>query len=234
MNFDFESDGETVNFPRSKFLNPSFDKIDSTSDIPEFTQPEFAELSLASLKKIMLSAQDDAISAINSLGIQTKNLKWKEVMLSSLEESDSANIFVEEERDVSTSKYIDIDEDTEDLLVNEFLEGICLRDYSGKYEAGDSDSGFFNLVDEHGIEKLILKRSYIWFLQNGDTRISNDRLKRFEVDEKTKKTSQIAVGENQKMDSVSIGDWCLIENLSTNQYVIGLILEFGYMNEKKK
>ena len=79
----------------------------------------------------MLSAQDDAISAINSLGIQIKNLKWKEVILSSLEESDSANIFVEEERDVSTSKYIDIDEDTEDLLVNEFLGGICLRDYSG-------------------------------------------------------------------------------------------------------
>ena len=75
LNFDFESDGETVNFPRSKFLNPSFDKIDSTSDIPEFTQPEFAELSLASLKKIMLSAQDDANSAINSLAIQTKNFK---------------------------------------------------------------------------------------------------------------------------------------------------------------
>ena len=106
--------------------------------------------------------------------------------------------------------------------------------YSGEYEAGDSDSGFVNLVDEHGIEKLILKRSYIWFLQNGDTRISNDRLKRFEVDEKTKKTSQVAVGKNQKMDSVSLGDWCLIENLSINQYVIGLILEFGYMNEKKK
>ena len=80
---------------------------------------------------------------------------------------------------------------------------------------------------------MILKRSYIWFLQNGDTRISNDRLKRFEVDEKTKKTSQIAVGENQKMDSVSIGDWCLFENLSPNQCVIGLILEFGYINKKK-
>ena len=186
LNFDFESDGETVNFPQSKFLNPSFDKVDSTSDIPEFTQSEFAELSLASIKKIMLSAKDDAISAINSLGIQTTNFKWKEVMLSSWEERDSASIFVDEERDVSTSKYIDIDEDTEDLLVNEFREGICLRDYSGECEAGNSDSDFVDLVDEHGIEKLILKRSYIWFLQNGGTRISNDRLKRFEVDEKTK------------------------------------------------
>lgn len=235
---DFEAENETIPFPRMRYMNPSFDRInDEIADINTFSE---YPLNRDSIKEIMMIAKNDAMKDIQTLGINPTASAANNIMDDVLTAEDKD--FVDEERDINVNhpeseNEVDeeIDEDTDEPAEDGTDELLNMVDYSNEYDADDPMCPVTKVKNSAtGITRIVKKTTYCWLLQQGVTKLSNDRLLRVQQPMKTTMVQGRKIQKLQKMDKVYINDWCLFKIKDSEQCLMGHVTGFTYITDSNK
>ena len=207
--------------------------------IDDFLEP----VNITSICAAMQKAKNDAFAAISNLGIQAKLEDANSIMsdIFSSEQADLTDEIFDEERDIEvrqaqnnvSEEFDRIESGSEGFNVQEDFEGeISLKDYSTNYNIGQESSSLLEVVDSVS-KKFIRKTSYIWLLGKESAKLSSDRLERVKDTGNMKTTASGPITAIQKLETISIGQWCIFSSSLDQRGLIGQVHDFGYMMEKK-
>lgn len=249
----FENLKETVNFPKmQKLYRQSTEKPNITHVMPEDD----------AIERTVQEAYESALKICVQFGIAQRNDKCPSSSLRRAAPNekpeisqddddmliDEYQISTEHDASENSSHHDATDETRLELGIgnngeeeNDVMEDlVILSSGSIGFQTYDNvsiapDSPFLKVLDGNGITRIIKKSSYCWFLMDGDTSVSSDRLQRVQANEivhfnngtsSARKDSPLRPRREEK---ISLGDWCAFFS-EDESVVFGRVLAFSYMS----
>lgn len=248
---DFKSMGFSLSFPRITHLNASFETQDTVLPLPPFID-NVTTIDSQTINFILDRAKRDAFDTLSSLGlniditnsetIQVQNLNMaidnftetdinQEESLGNPTDPPLLNVFNDSGDGSNASCDADLASDLATLTtITGTLE---LPDYQATKKVADENGPFTLVKDSLGVEHVVRKSSICWMLNRTAGKLSSVRLERVRQSEYQRRSETQSVCSYQSLaihTELNVGDWCLFEKEDCSSCLIGVILDFAYMD----
>ena len=234
---------KVIHFPRTRFMNASFEKQTKEYDeIKKFEEP----VTLNSIKKVINQAKQDAFDECTKLNmiIDISNADYIQTDYSKDADSEDEDEHVDDSK-VSAQSYekSDDEDDFVDDVVPTELESFAALDKEGQFplcleeykSISTKDSVVAVKNPRSGKVTFVKKTSLCWFFNN-HRKLSSDRTLRVrESDFITPSPhGNISVISDiiQELETISIGDFCLFQIPNKPYLLIALVKSFANMKER--